>query len=303
METKRTIITHVGTSALRCEALTERPSFEPRDLDRALQRELEPEDYDDLRQACREDLQEGLRETWGPHFKEADRRARSPAEIASLSLLNLTAEDQVVLLHPQSAGGAFCAELIALALQDSEIPSGLGYPKASKVTIAPVAGLRVTGDPRVDATAANLAAEFLARGVASYVAHVWEAYQGILPGGSLIFNITGSYKGLVPIARDVSLLLHGAGGRPVSCEVCYLFESGSELIRYPAFPIAARVSQDLLDDLERVSAEGGAGPELLKTRGEGEWAGLFERASETRLRLSAAGTVMRSLLPLLNQSL
>lgn len=44
------------------------------------------------------------------------------------------------------------------------------------------------------------------------------------------------------------------------------------------------------------------GPGLLKTRGEGEWAGLFERATETRLQLSAAGTVMRSRLPLLGRA-
>lgn len=291
----RTIITHVGTSALRCQALLESANFNPNDLDRYLQSERSNDHV--LEQTCREDLIEGLRDTWQGRYSEKDRRMRSPAEIASLSMLKPQRDDRVVLLHPQSAGGAFCANLIAAALEIADIPGGLDYPYTAGATKWPIHGLRVTGDPRIDRSVDQLADDFLSQGVESYVERVWAEYEQMRAGDQLIFNITGSYKGLVPIARDVSLLLAGAAEGRVTCELCYLFETGSALIRYPALPMSLRGDDAVRADLDLIATTpGGVGPDLLKTRGEGMWAALFEPIAENRLGLSSTGVVMRALL-------
>lgn len=296
----RVIITHVGTSALRCKALLERANFDTDALDRSLQ--LERGSREDLRRAYREDLMRGLRDTWQSRYDPSVRRMRSPAEIASLSLLDLQRNDRVVLLHPECAGGKFCADLVTLALTGEGIPTGLAYPHTGVVEMHQVDGLKVTGDPNLDdldlGASDALSASFVRQGAASYVEQVMTQFERMSEGDQLVFNITGSYKGLVPIARDMSLLLAASETRAITSEVCYLFETGAQLIRYGTLPLRLHWPPELVSDLDRASGERPVGLDLLKTRGEGPWQSLFERVSDAPplVRLSALGAVLRTFL-------
>lgn len=296
----RVIITHVGTSALRCKALLERANFDTDALDRALQ--LERGGREDLRRACREDLMRGLRDTWQSRYEPSVRRMRSPAEIASLSLLRLQRSDRIVLLHPESAGGRFCADLVALALRGEGIPMGLDYPHTSAVEAYPVDGLKVTGDPNLDSSDDEadgaLSNAFVRQGMASYVERVMAQYEHMADGDQLIFNITGSYKGLVPIARDMSLLLAASKARAITSEVCYLFETGAQLIHYGTLPLQLHWPPELVSDLDRASGDRPVRLDLLKTGGEGPWQSLFELVSDAPplVRLSALGAILRAFL-------
>lgn len=114
----RFVITHVGTTAIECEAIKRRQNA-PRDYERLVRLILNNQQRTErLVEEWSEALQMGLRAIWSDPQRpdRADQLRRSPAEIASLYTLDLQPGDQVVLFHSDTRAGEFCAELLRRCL-------------------------------------------------------------------------------------------------------------------------------------------------------------------------------------------
>jgi hypothetical protein len=114
----RFVITHVGTTAIECEAIKRRQNA-PRDYERLERLILNNQQRTErLVEEWSEALQTGLRAIWNDpqRTERSDQFGRSPAEIASLYALDLQPGDQVVLFHSDTRAGEFCAELLRRCL-------------------------------------------------------------------------------------------------------------------------------------------------------------------------------------------
>jgi hypothetical protein len=301
---KRAIITHVGISALSCEALRLTAPF---DIDRLRDDLLAETARLEQLKLCAEALSNGLSDTWGREgFRLTDRRYESPAEIAALSQIGVESDDAVVLVHSATTAGRFCADLLANVLENPAIRAIQGYPrcKDGQVRKREVEGLQISDDSARDPrSTADGKASFVGLGVASYIRHVWEAYVELKPGDQLIFNITGGYKGLVPVARDVAALLvaHGdSQNPPVSVRMGYLFQTSSEIIWHDPLPFTFMWDRLPLDALRQAGATEGLAVQDVPS----SWAILFEPADRLRPEVaarkrSAAGEVVYALEPYL----
>jgi putative CRISPR-associated protein (TIGR02619 family) len=135
------------------------------------------------------------------------KREYSPAELASLSLLDLQPEDGVYLLYSQTAKGVFCATVLQQVLNQ-----GAGVPAGVKVDKEMIEGLQVEDLQR-----------FTDEGAVKFVRAVERIKADQSDDVSVLLNITGGYKGLTPIATIAAMAL--------KVELCYLYEDSDEMLR------------------------------------------------------------------------
>lgn len=298
---QRTIITHVGASLLAPSCLAFKDYGGASELRAALR--AEHEDALAHLDPAADHLEAELGAIWATG---ADTRWRdSPAEIASLSRLALAPADRVVLLHSDTLTGRFCAALLQRALSASFTPLN-GYPHSApgRVVARNLTGLRVTDRPGAAPAAGGTAAErFVRDGLRDYVEHVWSAYDELAASlsasgdeGRLIFNVTAGYKSMVPIARDLALLLpeHIRGlERPITTELCVLYEESSELIRYASLPVQFDWSKVYMAHLGRADADA-PGARLRYDHTAADNLAFFERAPDdpSYAHLSPLGRVV-----------
>lgn len=287
----RTIVTHVGTSLLTCGALmdhdpftdTERKSLDKPDSFNRHGKKWLPDVI-----AC---LSKSLTRHWEADAAGAARRRASPGEIASLSALwPRSGVDTVILLHSDTEQGRFCAEVLRVVL--ATLNPGNGFPHCEPVS-KQVDGLKIE---EANATVpAQARQEFVRFGLANYVRIAWKEYDQLsqqLENANgdkheLIFNVTGGYKGTVPIARDLALLLSGhalAEKKPVECSLCYLFENSPQMIWYGAYPVTVEwgdIPIKMLRAAERV--EGIASKDAVPSRYFEPVPGLSDRRQPSAL--------------------
>lgn len=288
---KRGIVTHVGTSVLSCEALLLHASFDTSRLREDLLAERARQDQLTL---CVADLTRGLSDTWSlaRNFTLAQRRYESPAEIAALSLLGVRAADTVALVHSDTAAGRFCGNLLSQVLESATIAAVPEYPRCQPGAAPPreVTGLRITDDSVRDQQGSQQdSVSFTQHGIAAYVARVWDVYAVLTPDDELVFNITGGYKGLAPLARDIALLLAAqsstTGGPRV--RMCYLFQTSSDLIWYEPLPMSMQWEALPLEQLAQAGEPAGITPDDVPTT----YATLFTAQPGT---IDAIGPLQRS---------
>jgi hypothetical protein len=245
--------------------------------------------------ACVEIAREALTRIWNGPAPPRRKREQSPAEIASLSLIKPQPGDHVVLLHSQTPDGAFCARVLMQVLQRNDIAPGTDYPFHNKVDLVEVRGLRIS-DSVVEASKD----EFVREGLVGYVNAVWEQYAKPTRGSEIIFNITGGYKGMILVARDLALLLtaHSRDIDPrFTCKVCYLYQDSSDLIIYGALPVQFIWNRRLKEFLNRAPYPHGAPSANLSLGENPEWIPFFEAVpgQPTHMRRSALGEVTLAL--------
>jgi CRISPR-associated protein (Cas_APE2256) len=302
-----TVITHIGVSALSCEALLGFQSQNYATIDQELADGMERPETLEIAQR---DLLRGLRRHWGQKKEARQHRAVSPAEIAALSLLLAELRpdgnpplpiDRLVLVRSDTPGGRFCADLLKRAFvdPDREISRQYGYPHVSgdpaHFVIAPIEGLRITDERTPDPDSDKEA--FVRTGLVNYVRTVYAEYRRLGAGDTLTFNITSGFKGLVPAARDLALLLSTRRGGP-TIEMVYLYKSSNELIRYNLFPLQFDWDSLPIDLLRRAGA-GAAPPDQLSGA---QYAYLFEQRGTAiqKSQRSALGEVVWALHTLLH---
>jgi hypothetical protein len=257
MTKKRTIVTHVGISLLNARAFTS----EYNGIDTLKDNLLHDPWYDTTKveQKCRKALFDGLKDCWGDGSEPWRSRQDSPAEIASLSLLNLQPGDRVVLFYSETAAGQFCAHLLEHLLRQNLAP-GSAYPFCSPemtVECKEIKGVRIIGDGGNTLITQNNR-DFVRVGLVNYVQAVYKLYR---VADGIIFNVTSGYKGLIPIARDLSLLLttHSRDGldNPIRIEMCYLYETSDDLVYYGILPATIRLDPLLLNALAQAGSDTG----------------------------------------------
>ncbi len=261
-------------------------------------------------------LQTGLNKTWKTTIDDWKRRQDSPAEIASLNLLGVQ-DNTVVLLHSDTPAGRFCARLLEKVLQQ-DIGREAGYPACIPATGCTVRTVQINdlhvneqyqrsswwegfrpgnADRRAQQTEQDV---FVRKGMVNYIRAIVRHYRKLLPtGGELLFNVTAGYKGMIPIARDLTLLLDAhyrewranraeASATPGTFEsaICYVFERSNDLIRYPALPVFFDFSVLNVDLLRAASADAGL------ERSAPEPRCFFEPLANGRWRRSALGEVV-----------
>ncbi len=246
---KRTILTHVGTSLFGSEAFTRTYSTSQA---RNLQCKLQTDPWYDTKKdepACRAALITGLRDYWESDADDWKRRHASPAEIASLSLLNLQPGDRVVLVSSDTRAGSFCAHLIRESLNElRRLPFS-----TEQIDLPPVR--RLEGVETQDGKA------FVDSGLPAYMNLIADERQG-LAGDidhlsaehvQILFNITGGYKGLIPFAMIAAQLLASHPTRKVASELVYYHEEGSQVIEVNAFfPLVWAKLRDIYPRIERL---------------------------------------------------
>jgi hypothetical protein len=228
---KRTILTHVGTSLFDARAFTR---IYPREAGRRLKEQFQRnQKYDgkDVEQACRDALIEGLEDCWGAGIDPWKSRQDSPAEIASLSLLELQPEDRVVLVSSDTNAGSFCAKLIRESVNElRHLPFS-----EQKIVLPPVS--RLEGVETQDGKA------FVASGLPSYMKLIARERKALDPhiqaqGAAHVcirLNITGGYKGLIPFAMIAAQLLASHPTRKVASDLVYYHEEGEQFIEVNGF--------------------------------------------------------------------
>ena len=190
---------------------------------------------------------EGMLALWSAQSVTSEQqRSASPAELASLSLLDppLGPGDNLVLLYSDTPAGAFCAACLEeLFRQGMTGLTADGEP-------VPVETKRVAWlDPERKETFEQRAVGYLAEALTdSYYA------PRTLQPEQTLFNITGGYKAATPIITLVAGLL---GDVWVVC----LFERSEALLYQPVMPISIaseKLAQILLD-----AGTGDAGRDVL----------------------------------------
>ncbi len=218
------VITHVGTSALDCEALNASLLPYPYKLDQikknARLRDEERTDFEEC-------LYKGLCDIWKEpetEYTEEEKRKASPAEIASLNMLGLNAGDRVVLVSSDTNAGKFCAALLRYCLTSPTDgtpdegyvfrPTGLDVPEYSVLE-----GVKMDNDN-----------QFVEKGLPTYMELVGNEYNAMNKQHKLIFNITGGYKGIIPFAVLAAQLLGAHTERGIKADVVYMHETSTNLI-------------------------------------------------------------------------
>ena len=130
------MITHIGVSALSCEALR---NVQSQNYDLIAEELALGSERPEALEIAQRDLLRGLGRTWERSMQPRQRRTMSPAEIAAVSLL-LTERmpddtpplpiTRLVLLSSETRGGEFCARLLeqAFVAPEDVIPQKPGYP-------------------------------------------------------------------------------------------------------------------------------------------------------------------------------
>ena len=263
----RTVICHVGTSLLNCAVTKANDPFHDQRNDTGFvdMGKLIPlleANYDETKGDAIERFTESIAREWSDTAKDGSKhRVASPAEIASLAImsppLTIDDDDRVVLVHTDTLQGKLCSEIVEAALG---IDAGPGFPRCTAVS-KKIEGLTVEPGTRGDPE--KVRASFIREGLANYARIVGSEFdkfehRPLGPDGSrhqLVLNVTGGYKGLIPMARDLSLILTGFaqshGGYQVDVSLTYLFESSPQSIIYDAFSLRINRHQIPFDALER----------------------------------------------------
>ena len=125
---------------------------------------------------------------------------------------------------------------------------------------------------------------------------VWECYQTLEDlGGELIFNITSGYKGMIPIACNIQLLLTPhirATSRAITTKMRYLYQDSSTLIRLPSIPVQLDwgiVKGDILKEADTLEGVDANKIDLRTARA------LFMQLKDQRMQLSPLGKVFWTL--------
>lgn len=297
-----TVITHIGVSALSSKALR---SVQSQNYDTILDELALGTERPDALMIAKRDLLRGLGRQWNRSLKPEQQRAVSPAEIAALSLLKTEQQpngepplplDRLVLLTSETRGGEFCAELLEHVFHDSDgdIKPNDAYPHmpTGQIQSRKIEGLAITDERVPDPESKQQ--KFVRKGLANYVAEVFAAYNDLKAGDTLTLNITSGYKGLVPTARDLALLLASRTGGP-TIRLVYLYQSSSELVWYDTLPMSFDWSDIPAQLLMQAGEKNGATDGLPDSR----HAYLFEHKEPKRLKRSAIGEVVWRLYTLL----
>jgi hypothetical protein len=236
----RTILTHVGTS------------IKTKHVDGNTTRERHWENtlkgHAGARQSLSETVVEHLNTVWTDN--ELARRAASSGELASLSLLDLRPDDCVVLLHSDTDDGRLAAWLLQQVMLRVDKP---GFPgrTSDNLDVKQINGMKVPDGTEATTTEQDRQ-DFVRDGLVDYVDKVWSEFRRLSTPAQddaanhrFIINITGGYKGMIPMARDLALLLTAistqrvAAGQahPIDCSLCYLYEGGHDLIWYGSYPV------------------------------------------------------------------
>ena len=262
---RKTVIVHVGTSALFCKALTTAQSQMSRD-ERAVEMNLikgipassgaaiDPNALEAIQQRWQHDFVRGLQTTWRTPLptdasltpeeraalvkkSESEKRRAASAEIASLHILQLKAGDRIVLVCSKTPDGHFCGQLLQAVLETTDANRNenlLIRPNDLEVHIEQVPGLDIADGKN-----------FVNDGLPAYLkmigSQVWNKQQRALrlaTQDELIFNITGGYKGTIPFAVLASQLLETHPHRRVQTEIVYVPEHDEQAISLvPAIPV------------------------------------------------------------------
>lgn len=316
----RTIITHVGTTTLTRIEQTPRGRQLVERLNTMFAGGNNPPEADLTASvtALTTHLHYLWTEVWNGTSAEDQRERRKvlPAELASLSLLALQPSDRVVLLASETPEGRFCAWVLERLLRlsaDTTLlerlltathPIAPDFPTCTSdhLSLVEIAGLRVHADSRFDNHQPATAAIFVRKGLVHYVDAIWDIYNGVDRGQKLVFNVTGGYKGMIPIARDVAMLLadhHRTVDATFTCELCYLYEESSELIVYGVLPIEFVLERALREQLTAADPPDGAPVSGSWSRDHPRWEPFFipvpGQSQPTRHQRSPLGEVILAL--------
>ena len=200
-------------------------------------------------------------------------------------------------VSPKVAKNQFCADLLEHVFRDTEgdIPHGKGYPHFSNdrhLETLPIDGLAITDERTPDPASSKQ--DFIRTGLTNYVKSVFAEYQELTSGDTLTLNITSGFKGLVPIARDLALLLGTREGGP-RIQMVYLYQSSSELVWYDPLPMRFDWNTLPIKLLRRAGTNDGAIDGIVEPCD----AYLFEHKEARRLQRSAIGEVVWTLYTLL----
>ncbi len=163
-----------------------------------------------------------LRALWSSALDDKIKRAHSPAELASLSLLTpkLSRGDQARLLYSETPTGALCSAILAAVLRGAGTDSSLCGAGVLAPPPIMLAGVQIK-DP------ARLARE----GIESWAKAIDGAQRDACHAADrVLLNVTGGYKGLAPLAALLAFGL-SRGDKPI--DVFYLYEGSEELLILP----------------------------------------------------------------------
>ncbi len=185
-----------------------------------------PEQYADLewlrqREPAVGYLAEILRAVWQSDRDDRFKQAHSPAELASLSLLDprLGSGDEVWLLYSQTPTAALCSAILAAVLEEPGVGSTL-CDADIKVSQEMLEGVQIDEPHRL--------AE---QGLESWALALERAQETArLADTQVLLNITGGYKGVAPLG---ALLAFGLSERGKPIRTFYLYEESDELLFLP----------------------------------------------------------------------
>jgi hypothetical protein len=241
-EVARTIITHVGTSIFDCLAAESWERAKLNELKRhidAASPSVRPSGSGSLEPLYAEAgsfLGERLRSYWDNYPNDPDtvqsavngkqRRRFAPAEIASLDLIGVETADRVVLACSDTEHGMAAGHLLYYTLRAF----------APSVATNGISLCRLEGVDAEDGT------RFAESGLPNYIkmigAEARQLRQRRGPQRSLICNVTGGYKGVVPFATLAAQLIGTHPGLGLTTSVVYAHDEGDALIMLvPTLPV------------------------------------------------------------------
>ncbi|NJN66281.1 MAG: hypothetical protein HC884_06000 [Chloroflexaceae bacterium] len=226
----RVVITHVGTSALKCAAI-KRGDTRPSDYEQKVQEISGSEEragprlpgwLEALLPEWQQALREGLCAVWNDARRDVNwKRNQSPAEIASLTMMSLQRGDRVVLVSSDTNAGQFCASMLHHGL--ATVPAGTCDARAFRPDDLEVPEVVVL--PGVETKDGS---RFVAEGLPQYMRLVAaERNRMHAERDTLHFNITGGYKGIIPFAVLAAQLLGTHPYHRLSTEVVYWHAASS----------------------------------------------------------------------------
>jgi hypothetical protein len=297
---RHTVITHIGVSALSCTALR---GVQSQNYDTILDELASRTERPDALVIAKRDLLRGLGRQWNRNLKPQQQRTASPAEIAALSLLKTEKQpngepplpiNRLVLVTSDTRSGEFCADLLEHAFRDfdADIQPNPAYPHIHDVHRANIKGLAITDERVSDRESTRH--EFVRTGLSNYVRAVFAEYNSLSSVDTLTLNITSGFKGLVPTARDLVLLLGSRNDCP-HVRMVYLYQSSSELVWYNSLPMEFDWNDISAEKLMQAGEVDGTSDGLIDSR----HAYLFEHKEAKRLKRSAIGEVIWTLYTLL----
>jgi hypothetical protein len=245
MPTGKIVITHVGISTLKnTEGRSETLQAQMAALVTLANQGGDPKDYLPQTQAASARLAMELAAIWADPSRDPNtQRNCSPAEVATLSRLDLQAGDEVVLVTTDTDIGRLAGDILYHVLP--HVPLA-----AAPFTPDPGYGIYLPPPHTIRGLGIGAASESatLPAGTADYFTTVLGVYQRArISDRQLIFNTTGGVKGIITLATLVTTLLeatdrypsdHPQAGEPrVACLMCSLPGRNSSLVTQRPLPL------------------------------------------------------------------